>query len=122
IWDRFLGYELGQLHFVMDLMKQLARRDPQEFLQKTLPEPVKFESQRKFIREVLSKEVDLRASGATFIPRAQEPVGGPSPAYRRQLNSEGSPSETVADGYCWSPGTELSERIGSVQTRTGGVQ
>jgi hypothetical protein len=121
IWDRFLSYELGQLHFVMDLMKELDGRDPQEFLQNTLPDPIKFESQRKFIRQVLSAEADLRAAGPTFIPRSQEGPNAPSPQYRRQLNSEGSPSETVAEGYCWSPGTELSERIGSVQ-RMGGVQ
>ncbi|HEY0707222.1 MAG TPA: hypothetical protein VGG33_10505 [Polyangia bacterium] len=121
IWERFLSYELGQLHFVMDLMKELDRRDPQEFLQNTLPDPIKFESQRKFIRQVLSAEADLRAVGPTFIPRSQEGANAPSPQYRRQLNSEGSPSETVAEGYCWSPGTELSERIGSVQ-RMGGVQ
>jgi hypothetical protein len=26
------------------------------------------------------------------------------------MNSEGSPSETVAAGYTWTPGTELTEK------------
>jgi hypothetical protein len=30
-------------------------------------------------------------------------------AYRDQLNSAGSPSETVAAGYVWRPGTELTD-------------
>jgi hypothetical protein len=28
--------------------------------------------------------------------------------YREQLNSSGSPSETIAAGYKWKPGTELA--------------
>jgi hypothetical protein len=32
-------------------------------------------------------------------------------AYRSQLNSSGSPSETVAAGYRWEPGTELARKL-----------
>ena len=28
IWERFLDYELGHLHFVMELFKQIERREP----------------------------------------------------------------------------------------------
>jgi hypothetical protein len=131
IWERFLSYELGQLHFVMDLMKDLDQRDPAELLDRTLPDPIKFESQRPFVRRVLSNEIDLTASGESFIPRAQENAESPSRKYRKQLNSEGSPSEVVSQGYCWTPGTELSARVaanpgnrtdrGNHET-TGGVQ
>jgi hypothetical protein len=122
LWERFLSYELGQLHYVMDLFKQIEKRDPSEVLAGTLPDPIKFESQRPFIRKVLETEIDLRASGSTFIPKSQESNASPSVLYRRQLNSEGSPSETVAAGYVWTPGTELAERINIVQPRTGSVQ
>ena len=32
-------------------------------------------------------------------------------SYRKQMNSEGSPSETVAAGYKWAPGSELKLRV-----------
>ena len=32
-------------------------------------------------------------------------------AYRAHMNSQGSPSETVAQNYRWRPGTELAARI-----------
>src|SRR5947209_3740284 len=67
IWTRFCDYELGQLHFVMDLMKQIERRDPEQLLPRELPDPIKFESQREFVRRTLEAEVDLRASGPDFI-------------------------------------------------------
>ena len=56
-------------------------------------------------------EVDLRAAGTRFINVEDEPEQAPaSIAYREQMNSEGSPSEIVAAGYVWTPGTELVER------------
>src|SRR3954452_18727907 len=42
IWERFLDYELGQMHFVMDLMRQIEKRDPEELLPATLPAPIKY--------------------------------------------------------------------------------
>jgi hypothetical protein len=64
-----------------------------------------FESQREFVRRVLAGEVDLRADGAQLVARADEPQC--TVDYREHLNSEGSPSDKVADGYRWRPGTEL---------------
>ena len=34
--------------------------------------------------------------------------GASSLAYRKQMNRDGSPSETVSATYRWSPGTELA--------------
>src|SRR5215218_10377518 len=106
IWDRFLDYELGQLHFVMDLFRQVENRDLEEVMPLTLPEPIDFTSHRQFVRETLENEVDLRANGTRFVSLDEEPER--SLAYREQLNSEGSPTETVAAGYRWAPGTELT--------------
>jgi hypothetical protein len=103
IWDRFLGYELGQLHFVMDLMKQIEHRDPAELLPATLPEPIKYESQRDFVRKTLSTEVPLRAVGTSFVP--QDSVA--SLEYRKELVGEGAASELITVDYQFTPGTEL---------------
>jgi hypothetical protein len=110
LWERFVAYELGQFHFVAELMKDLEKRDPAELLQGGLPAPIEYQSQRDFVRQVLEKEVDLRADGPGFIPAAQEKPDAPSARYRGQLNRDGSPSEIVASGYAFRPGTELSEK------------
>jgi hypothetical protein len=110
LWERFLSYELGHLHFVMDLMKKIERRDPAELLPATLPEPIRYESQRDFVRQTLAAEVDLRARGAQIVPKTEEKADSPSVLYRQQLNAAGSPSELVGTGYRWTPGTELVER------------
>jgi hypothetical protein len=110
IWERFLDYELGQLHFAMEWFKKIERRDPAELLPETLPDPIAYKSQREYVRNVLANEVDLRANGTQFVPKNQEPER--SLSYRRHINAEGSPSQTVAAGYQWVPGTELAEKMG----------
>jgi hypothetical protein len=89
------------------LFKKHEKRDPQEVVPNaTLPEPIPFASQREFVRQVLGREVDLRAKGADFVPSSKE--GKASLDYRSHINSAGSPSETVSAGYRWNPGTELA--------------
>lgn len=107
IWERFLDYELGHLHYAMDLMREIEGRDPQELVPAQLPEPIRFESQRDFVRQVLAKEIPLRANGPSIVSTAEDPQR--SVQYRAHLNSDGSPSDTIALGYRFMPGTELSQ-------------
>ena len=107
MWERFLGYELGHLHVAIDHFQRLTGRDVAEIMPAELPGPIPIASQREFVRKVLAAEVDLRASGTEFVARDEEPQR--SIDYRDQLNSAGSPTEQVASGYRWRPGTELQK-------------
>ncbi|AKF79439.1 hypothetical protein SAMN05443572_101543 [Myxococcus fulvus] len=111
VWQRFLDYELGQLHFVKDLFENVERRDAAEVLPKTLPEPIEYKQHREFVRKTLSQEEDLATNGPDYVRMAELPADHRSRVYRDQLNSEGSPSEIVAAGYQWTPGTELAARV-----------
>jgi hypothetical protein len=120
IWERFLDYELGQLQHVARLFEKVERRDAQEVLgDGALPEPIQYESHRDFVREVLRAEVNLTAVGNAFVPFSQEDPAGPSARQRQRLNAQGVPSERVAAGYVWAPGTELSRQ--GPKTGTGAV-
>ncbi|HKU53007.1 MAG TPA: hypothetical protein VJQ25_11100 [Nitrospira sp.] len=105
IWERFLDYELGHLQFAIDVCKEIERRDPAEFLPATLPEPIAYKSNREYVRQVLRDELNLRADGPRFVDKSQEPER--SLSYRRQMNQDGSPTQTVAAGWQWSAGGEL---------------
>jgi len=120
IWQRFVDYELGHLHYVMALFQQLEGRDPAEILPATLPEPVAFKSHREFVRRVLNQEVDLRTDGTQFVDKGELAPGHRSLVYRDQINSEGSPSDTAAAGYQWAPGTELATRVQRSSVTPGG--
>jgi rubrerythrin len=107
IWERFLDYELGHVRFVASLFEETERRDAAEVLPERLPEPISYTSHREFVRETLRRELTLSAAGTEFVDREEETET--TRAYRDQMNSEGSPSETVAAGYVWRPGTELTD-------------
>jgi rubrerythrin len=114
IWERFLDYELGHVRMVADLFEQHERRDAAEILPRAFPKPIEYVSHREFVRETLRNEVDFRAAGTQIVEH--EPSDIPSIPYREQMNSKGSPSETVAAGYVWTPGGELASR----ETSTNG--
>ena len=105
LWERMLDYELGHMNLVMELFKKHEKRDPEELLPQALPEPIPFAEQREFVRQTLANEVDLRANGTEIVPKAKENQA--SRDYREGVNADGSPSETVAAGYRWAPGSEL---------------
>jgi hypothetical protein len=111
IWERFLEYELGHLRFAADLFENTEKRDAAEVLSGVLPKPIRYESHRDFVRQVLRTEVGLSAVDSQFVDRSQETELTRS--YRQQMNADGSPSDTVAAGYVWTPGTELAAPAGS---------
>jgi hypothetical protein len=104
VWEQFCDFELGQLHFVMDLMREVERRDPAELLPAALPDPIEYREHREYVRTVLEEEVGYTAVGTEIgeLEESEETL-----AYRERLNTDGSPSDSVAAGYRWSPGTEL---------------
>ena len=119
IWERFLDYELGHLRFVADLLEKHEGRDAAEILPNVVPEPIQYVSHREFVREVLRAEVDLRSVGTEYVDAAEEPADGASAMQRAQLNRDGVPTEIVAAGYIWQPGTELAPRASVEDTRAG---
>jgi rubrerythrin len=106
IWERMLDYEQGHLYAVAELFKKATQRDPFEVLPETLPEPLPYESQREFVRKVLVEEVDMRSRGTEYVGPDEESEA--TLAYREYVHSNGVPSDDVAAGYHYQPGTELS--------------
>jgi hypothetical protein len=109
IWERFLDYELEHLRIAREVFEQVEGRDPASVIPTSLPDPLGFISHRKFVRQVLANEVDLRTNGTEFVPSSAESKA--SQDYRARMNRDGSPSESVAAGYRWSPGTELTSLL-----------
>jgi hypothetical protein len=93
----------------MDVLKKVEKRDPAELIPASLPEPIQYKSHREFVRQVLTQEVDLRAKGKQFVDKEEE--GAESQNYRDQMNSQGSPSESIAAEYKWKPGTEIADEM-----------
>lgn len=109
IWERFLDYELGHFNMACEMFKRYEKRDPAEVVTDELPQPIDFKSHRDFVRKTLIAEADLRANGTEIVDLSKDSQA--SIAYRNHMNSDGSPSDQVAAGYIWRPGTELNRKI-----------
>jgi rubrerythrin len=109
LWERFCDYELGHLQVALAAFKKFEKRDPEEIVPAELPDPIPFASQREFVRETLANEVDLRANGTDIVEKSKESKA--SLQYRKEVNADGSPSETVSAGYRWAPGSELKLKV-----------
>jgi hypothetical protein len=106
IWEKFLDYELGHFQVALKLFKDIERRDPQTVLGSgKLPDFIKFESHREFVRKTIDRETSVRKNGTEFVKEEAEAQS--SLAYRDAVNADGSPSTAVSDTYSWTPGTEL---------------
>ena len=109
IWERFLDYELGHLNVAMEIFERVEGRDPLALLPADAPDPIPYEQQREFVRQVLAQEVDLRTLGTQYVPKEDEARS--SIEYRNHMNSQGSPSQAASAGYRWAPGTELTRKV-----------
>ena len=109
IWERFLDYELGHFNMACEMLQKFEKRDPSEIVTSDLPQPIEFKSHREFVRQTLLAEANLRANGTEIVDMANDSQA--SIAYRNHMNSDGVPSEQVAAGYIWRPGTELNRKI-----------
>jgi len=108
IWERFLEYELGHFHMACEALKKFENRDPAQIVTSDFTSPLEFRSHREYVRNVLVNEVGVRTDGTRFVSKEQEsPL---SINYRTTINADGSPSEAVASGYIWTPGTELNRQ------------
>ncbi|WP_436791516.1 hypothetical protein [Yinghuangia sp. YIM S10712] len=72
IWELHLNMELGHLQIAADLMRQHDGRDPAEICAPELPQPVKFEPNREYVRNVLADQIDLTTLGEGFVAEAHE--------------------------------------------------
>lgn len=115
IWSRFLDYELGHLHFAMEIYRQLTKKDPAELIPQSLPETFSYTSNRDYVRKVLKDEVHLRANGPEIIDPRKISESEATERYRELMNRRGSPSESIAEGWKWKPGTELVMGPGALQ-------
>ena len=96
IWELHLNMELEHLRIACDLMRRHDGRDPESILAPQLPEPVTFEPNKEFVRDLLATQIDLTTLGAGYVREAHERFQ----KMQRQVNGdEKPPSERVIDQH-----------------------
>jgi hypothetical protein len=72
VWELHLEMELAHLQAACDLLRRLDGREPEEILAPQLPEPVRFEPNKEYLRELLATQIDLTTLGAGYVREAHE--------------------------------------------------
>jgi hypothetical protein len=103
VWELHLEMELAHLQAACDLLRRLDGREPEEILAPQLPEPVRFEPNKEYLRELLATQIDLTTLGAGYVRDAHERFQ----KLQEQLHGgEEPPSERVIDEHRQLFGTE----------------
>lgn len=107
LWEVHLAMEIEQLKAACEMMKKHERRDPAEFLPKELPKPIRFESNRGYIRKVLEEQMTLTGDGVEFVPVDKLPKDHRYFQYQKRVNVNGSsPSQQTVQRHIQERGQD----------------
>ncbi len=95
LYEKHLAMEIEHLRIAGELMRQIERRDPEALLPAGFDKPMVFKENKKYVRSVLEKQVDLTARDTDFVPITDLPADHRYFAYQSRVNASENPSETV---------------------------
>jgi hypothetical protein len=106
-WEQFLSDEIEHLHIAANLFQQFDKRDPAEIIPDDMPELVKFQSNKEYVRDVLARTVDNTADGLNYVPMNTLPEDHRFWKYQKQVNGGiAVPSETVIEAHIQAKGED----------------
>jgi hypothetical protein len=107
IWQNHLDGEIEHLHLAAELLDQYEGRDAESLMPPELPEPVRFQSNKQYIRDILAAQIDLTADGNMYTPVEALPGSARYFTWQRRVNIAGSaPSQRVIEEHVDRHGTD----------------
>lgn len=97
LYELHLGMEIEHLRMACEMMKQVEGVDPESFLPKEIAEPMIFQENKAYVRQVLESQVDLTALESEFISLEDLPKNHRYFDYQKTVNAGGVPSEQVIE-------------------------
>jgi hypothetical protein len=95
LYETHLAMEIEHLRIACELMKMVERRDPAEFLPKSIDRLLQFKENKTYVRQVLADQVELTGSETEFVPISTLPEDHRYFAYNRTVNGDWVPSEAI---------------------------
>jgi rubrerythrin len=98
LWELHLNMEIEHLRIACQLLEQVDDIDPHSFLPaQGFAEPLTFEPNKDYVRDVLKRTVDWTGFDAQFVPVDDLPPDHRFFAYQQTVNEGGVPSEQVIE-------------------------
>jgi len=98
VWELHCNMEIGQLQMACEFLRRYEGVDPMEILPPALPDtPVTFESNKDYVREILTTQYDLRTDGLDYVRLADLPDDHRYFSFQETMNRDGVPSEQIVN-------------------------
>ncbi|MEW9547444.1 hypothetical protein [Nonomuraea sp. NPDC050783] len=94
IWELHLNMELEHLRLAAELFKRHDGRDPEQVCAPELPQPVTFEPNKAYLRELIATQIDYTTLGTGYVQDAHERFEKMQEAV---MGGEKAPSERVIE-------------------------
>jgi hypothetical protein len=95
LYELHLNMEIEHLRIACEMMRAVERRDPAEFLPRSVERTMLFKQNKEYVRQVLKNQVNLTADGTRFVPVSQLPSDHRFHKYQSVVNAGGVPTEQV---------------------------
>lgn len=96
VWEEFVDYELGHLSIAAELFKKHEKRDPEGVIGSEIVYPCRFMSQKKYVTDVLKKEIDKRLGiNKDYAAVKDLPDNWSSYEVQKIVNADGAPTENT---------------------------
>lgn len=100
LWELHLNMEIEHLRIACEMQKQVEGVDPESYLPAAgMPEPMTFQSNKEYLRDVLARTVEWTPYDAQFVPVTELPADHRFFEYQRTVNSGEVPSEQVIERH-----------------------
>ncbi|MDD5657389.1 MAG: hypothetical protein PHF00_09075, partial [Elusimicrobia bacterium] len=80
-------------------------------LPRQMPQPLRFESNIDYVRDILRSQHAFNAMGEEFVPSDRIPLDFRFHDYQRQVNSDGIPSESVVRSVIERQGRDYRQEL-----------
>ena len=111
IWEEFTQMELGHLQIAAELFKEHERREPEEVIGEKIVLPCHFESQKDYVTDILTNEIDKRLDGSfemSYSNLEDLPEDWVSYEVQREVGKDGAPTEQVIQNIKTSLGRDIT--------------
>ena len=96
LWELHLNMEIEHLRVACEMLREVDGIEPESFLPSGgMPEPMTFETNKEYLRDVLRRTTMWTPYDAQFVPADELPPDHRFFAHQRAVNEGGNPGEQV---------------------------
>src|SRR5690606_4379116 len=100
LWELHLNMEIEHLRIACQMQKEVEGIDPESYLPAAgMPEPLTFQSNKEYLRDVLARTIEWAPYDAQFVPVGDLPPEHRFFEYQRKVNAGEVPSVEVIDRH-----------------------